>query len=191
MSQLPKSACWLHEGLRSGFEVAHFTPHADGLRIDGTTVGLQDGLAFVVSYKVNVDEAWRTRQALVSTRTSSGSIERLVEADGMGHWLVDGHEADHLDGCLDVDLESSAMTNTLPVHRLGLPAGGVASVPAAYVRAGELSTGRLEQNYRRIADEGGHQRYDYAAPAFGFTARLVYDGSGLVLDYPGIARRAG
>jgi hypothetical protein len=50
---------------------------------------------------------------------------------------------------------------------------------------------RLEQAYRRIADDGPRQRYDYAAPAFGFTSRLVYDESGLVLDYPGIARRAG
>lgn len=36
---------------------------------------------------------------------------------------------------------------------------------------------------------GGQQRYDYAAPVFGFTDRLVYDESGLVLEYPGIARR--
>jgi hypothetical protein len=43
----------------------------------------------------------------------------------------------------------------------------------------------------RITDEAGCQRYDYAAPAFDFAARLVYDKSGLVLDYPGIAVRAG
>lgn len=43
----------------------------------------------------------------------------------------------------------------------------------------------------RIADERGHQRYRYAAPAFGFTAELVYDDAGLVLEYPGIASRAG
>jgi uncharacterized protein len=50
---------------------------------------------------------------------------------------------------------------------------------------------RLEQTYARTADEASCQRYDYAAPAFGFAARLVYDESGLVLDYPGIAVRAG
>jgi hypothetical protein len=33
--------------------------------------------------------------------------------------------------------------------------------------------------------------YDYTAPAFGFTARLVYDETGLIVDYPGIATRAG
>jgi hypothetical protein len=42
-----------------------------------------------------------------------------------------------------------------------------------------------------MAGDGGRLQYDYGAPAFGFTARLVYDSSGLVLDYPGIARRAG
>jgi len=49
---------------------------------------------------------------------------------------------------------------------------------------------RLEQEYVRARDEGRHQRYDYAAPVFGFAARLVYDEAGLVLDYPGIALRA-
>ena len=81
------------------------------------------------------------------------------------------------------------MTNTLPVHRLGLAEGGQAESPAAYVRALDLNVERLEQSYRRIADDGGRQRYDYAAPAFGFTACLAYDQSGLVVDYPGIARR--
>jgi hypothetical protein len=83
------------------------------------------------------------------------------------------------------------MTNTLPVHRLGLAVGAQAEAPAAYVRAGDLSAGRLEQSYQRMAGDGGRMQYDYGAPAFGFTARLVYDSSGLVLDYPGIARRAG
>jgi hypothetical protein len=58
------------------------------------------------------------------------------------------------------------------------------------VRAADLTVERLDQDYARIADEGCCQRYDYAAPAFGFTCRLRYDESGLVLDYPGIAVRA-
>ena len=83
------------------------------------------------------------------------------------------------------------MTNALPAHRLALPAGGRAEAPAAYVRASSLAVERLEQTYQRAEDEAGCQRYDYAAPAFGFTCRLGYDQSGLVLDYPGIAVRAG
>jgi hypothetical protein len=40
-------------------------------------------------------------------------------------------------------------------------------------------------------DEADRQRADYAAPVFDFACRLLYDESGLVLDYPGIAVRAG
>jgi uncharacterized protein len=79
----------------------------------------------------------------------------------------------------------------LPVHRLDLQAGERAEAPAAYVRALTLAAGRLDQTYARIPGEAAGRQYDYAAPAFGFTARLGYDDSGLVIDYPGIALRAG
>jgi hypothetical protein len=92
---------------------------------------------------------------------------------------------------MDVDLESSAMTNALPVHRMNLRIGETADAPAAYVRALGLTAERLEQVYLRIADQDARQRYEYTAPAFGFTSHLRYDDSGLVVDYPGIAIRAG
>ena len=119
-----------------------------------------------------------------------GTRHVRLETDGLGHWQVDGEAASHLDGCLYVNLESSAITNALPVHRLDLDAGARAPAAAAYVRALDFSAGRLDQDYLRCADEGRHQRYDYAAPVFDFACRLVYDESGLVLDYPGIAVRA-
>ena len=190
-SGLPGTACWQHLGARSGFEVAYFRGLEDGWAVDGTTAAVEDGQTWVVSYSIRLDAAFFTRSARIAGRTAAGPRETVLEADGAGGWLVDGDPAPYLDGCLDVDLESSAMTNTLPVHRLRLAAGGSADAPAAYVRALDLSVDRLEQTYRRIADEGTQQRYDYAAPAFGFTSLLVYDESGLVLDYPGIARRAG
>ena len=58
------------------------------------------------------------------------------------------------------------------------------------MRAGDLSVERLEQRYLRLPDDSGRQRYRYRAPAFDFECELVYDESGLVLDYPGIATRA-
>ncbi len=190
-ASFPATACWQHRGARAGFEVAYFQAAPDGWRIDGTTAAVQDALTWIVTYSIRLDAAWVTRSAGVTVRTALGSQETVLESDGRGHWHIDGQRAGHLDGCLDVDLESSAMTNTLPVHRLGLLVGTRAPAPAAYVRAVDLSAGRLDQSYRRLTDEAARQRYHYAAPAFAFAADLVYDESGLVLDYPGIAVRAG
>ena len=187
----PATACWQHREARAGFEVAYFRARDSGWRIEGTTTASEDGQAWVVTYRIDVDAAWATRRAHITATTVTGSRETRLQADGTGHWLIDGESAPQLDGCLDVDLESSAMTNTLPVHRLDLAPGAQAGAPAAYVRAATLTAGRLDQVYRRRPDEGGRPCYDYAAPAFGFTARLVYDEAGLIVGYPGIAARAG
>ena len=188
---VPPTAAWQHWGARSGFEVVYFDARSDGCRIEGWTTAMENGATWAVEYAIEVDAAWATRRAAIRGRSAAGLRAALLEADGNGHWLVDGKPARRLDGCLDVDLEASAMTNALPVRRLGLPVSAGMAAPAVYVRAVGLSVERLEQTYARTPADAARQHYDYAAPAFDFEARLVYDESGLVLDYPGIAVRAG
>jgi uncharacterized protein len=187
----PATAAWQHQDVRSGFEVVYFHPLDDGWRIEGCTTAIENRETWTVDYTIDVDHAWATRDARISGQSASGPRSTVLETDGHGHWLVDGHAAPHLDGCLDLDLESSAMTNALPVHRIGLSIGAEASCPAVYIRALDLAVERLEQTYVRIPDMTSRQRYEYTAPAFQFASRLVYDESGLVLEYPGIAIRVG
>jgi hypothetical protein len=190
-ADLPPAACWLHQGLRSGFEVSYFAFDRHGLRIEGTTTGFQDGAAWVVNYNIELDQEWKTRRARITSRTALGSIEQLVESDGEGHWRIDGDEAAQLDGCFDIDLEASGMTNALPVHRLSLATGENAAAPAAYVRLANPKIERLDQFYARLGDQSGRMSFDYHAPVFDFRCRLTYDRAGLVLEYPGIGIRKG
>ncbi|MGR6923860.1 putative glycolipid-binding domain-containing protein [[Actinomadura] parvosata] len=178
---LPETAAWRHHTARAGFEVARFRPQ----RVEGCTTAVEGGHAWVVDYAIDLDPGWVTRRAVVTSRSAAGVRSTLLESDGAGRWRVDGSPAPHLDGCLDVDLESSAMTNTFPVHRLGLRAGGGSSAPAAFVRALDLGVERLDQRYARA----GERSYDYAAPVFGVECRLEFDACGLVLEYPGLATR--
>jgi uncharacterized protein len=187
----PATAAWQHRDARAGFEVAYFQSFGEGSHIEGWTTAIEDGSTWAVEYIIDLDGTGATRSVRIRGRSADGFSSTLLESDGAGRWLVDGRPASHLDGCLDVDLESSAMTNALPVRRMGLATGARAAAPAAYVRAIGLAVERMEQTYLRAADEGTHQRYEYAAPAFDFACRLRYDESGLVLDYPGIAIRAG
>lgn len=185
----PSTAAWRHQDTRAGFEVAYFQAVENGWHIDGYTSAWADGTTFAVEYAIELDAAWRTVGARIRGRSPEGPRSTVLATDGSGHWQVDGEPAPHLDGCFDVDLEASALTNALPVRRLELPAGAAAGAPAAWVRAVGLSVERLEQTYARVSDESGHQRYEYAAPVFDFACRIVFDESGLALDYPGIAVR--
>jgi uncharacterized protein len=184
---LPRRAAWRHAGAREGFEVVF----CDGSRFEGATAAVEDGDAWVVDYRIVLDDGWRTRSAHVTGRSTGGRREVELRCEPGGSWTIDGEHVPELDGCLDVDLESSALTNAFPVNRLGLKVGERAEAPAAYVRALDLGVERLEQHYLRLDDAEGRQRYRYSAPRFEFECELVYDESGLVLDYPGIATRAG
>lgn len=182
---------WRHVAAREGFEVAFLQEQGSGgRRLEGYVSAVEDSRAWAVRYAIAVDTAGRTRRASIQTRTAHGHRAVTVEADGDGHWRVDGEPAVALDGCLDIDLEASAATNAFPVARLGLAVGAAADAPAAYVRVLDSAVERLEQRYARIADDGDRQRFRYAAPAFAVEAVLVYDPSGFVLNYPGIAVRA-
>ncbi len=182
---MTRFAAWQHVEARDGFEVVFI----DGLRYEGETAAVEDGDAWAVSYVIELAEDGTTRRAQVSGLIAGGRREVRLEADGAGRWQVNGDPAPHLDGCLDVDLESSSLTNAFPVQRFGLQIGEEADAPAAYVRALDLSVERLEQHYVRLHDYERRQRYDYRSPAFDFECELIYDQAGLVLDYPGIATR--
>jgi hypothetical protein len=188
---LPRFAGWRHEGAREGFEVVFLAMGRAGVRAEGHTTAIEDAEPFAVRYAIELDERWRTRSARVSGQSARGARSLTLESDGAGRWVVDGRAAPELDGCLDVDLESSALTNAFPVHRLALAPGEAADAPAAYVRALGLVVERLEQHYARIDTGAARRRFDYVAPAYDFSCVLVYDEDGLLLDYPGIATRAG
>ena len=188
--RLPATAAWRHLDARAGFEVLFLHREADGYRFEGHSTAVEDGEMWGIRYHLTVDANWATRTAHIAGRSALGSSEVRLEADGNGLWRVDGRPEPQLDGCLDVDLEASAFTNALPVHRFDLAVGARADAPAAYVRALDLTVERLEQSYTRLDNDGERSRYDYVSPSFGFRAELVYDESGLVLDYPGIAVRA-
>jgi hypothetical protein len=185
----PKAAAWQHMKARSGFEVVYFQAIDDGWRANGCTTAVEEGRTWIVDYDIELDTRWATRTAHISGRSAAGHRSASVITDGAGHWQVNGVVSPHLDGCRDIDLESSVLTNAFPVRRLDLADGASAGAPAAYVRASDLTVERLDQTYERRRDRLGHQRYQYAAPALDFTCYLAYDRHGLVRDYPGIAIR--
>jgi hypothetical protein len=188
-AELPAIAAWQHHDARMGFEVAAFTTCAGGYRVHGATSAADDGEVWHVEYDIVLDSDWTTRSARVGSWSAAGRRSVALDRDGAAGWSVNGERAPELDECLDVDLESSVLTNAFPVHRRCSEAGISWSAPAVYVGAADLTVTRLDQRYTYLASDERHH-YAYEAPAFDFRCQLDYDASGLVLHYPGIAVRA-
>jgi hypothetical protein len=185
----PAAASWIHQGSRVGFEVLFVETGRGGGRLRGHTAAREDDTLWSVGYDIELDDRWRTRSARIRSVAPSGPRGIAVVRSSDGTWLVDGVARPDLDGCVDVDLESSAVTNTLPVHRLDLEPGTTVDAPAVYVRADDLRVERLEQTYRLDSAGDVGAAFHYESPRFDYSAELRYDAAGLVLDYPGIAVR--
>ncbi|MER7251474.1 putative glycolipid-binding domain-containing protein [Kribbella sp. NPDC000426] len=184
LKSMPRAASWTHVDVRVGFEVLF----VDGHRLRGRTSAREGESTWYVGYAIEVDDSWQTRTVRATNSTAEGDREVVLERSANG-WTVDGVARADLDGCLDVDFESSAVTNTLPIHRLPFVVGATYDVPAAFVQADDLGVIRLEQRYTLLRSDDRRHVFHYESATFDFVCELTYDASGLVLDYPGIAVR--
>lgn len=189
LGRLPDAAGWQHVDARIGFEILFYAPHDDGHLLRGQTTAVQDGAAWSVGYRIELDREWRTSRAEVTTVSAAGERRVDLRRTPDAHWFVDGALRPDLTGCTDVDLESSAVTNTLPIHRLDFRPDDPHAVPAAFVHAADLRVERIDQEYRLLDRTDTGIRFSYASPTFDFACALTCDAAGLVVDYPGIAER--
>jgi hypothetical protein len=92
-----------------------------------------------------------------------------------------------LDGCIDVDLSASPLTNTLPVRRRGLnPSMGTVAFRMVLVPFDTLEPLADGQLYTAL-DEAG--RFRYQAEDGTFEAELSLDEDGFVISYPPLYER--
>lgn len=158
-----------------------------GPRLQGTAAGAVDGKPFALQYEVRCDEDWHTRRAEVKLDLP-GQKRTLLLTQTDGAWQVDGEDAPHLEGCVDVDLAFSPSTNTLALRRLDLEKGELGSARAAWVLFPSLEVRPLDQQYRRIAPDryryrSGDAKRDFAGA---FRTVLTVGAGGLVMEYPGL-----
>jgi uncharacterized protein len=173
-----------------GLEHLRLVTNDDGVVASGLVMGLEAGRPFRIGYEIRCDERWRVREVRVATPVSGPPVLELL-ADGEGHWKRGGGEpVPELDGCIDVDISATPFTNTLPIRRLGLEPGESEELTVTYVRVPELLVGPERQRYGCLEAKADGGLYRFEALPSGFTAKLPVDAEGLVLDYPGLFRRA-
>ncbi|MGY4859133.1 putative glycolipid-binding domain-containing protein [Cryobacterium sp. AP23] len=189
LTALPAQASWRHRGLQCGYEVMFPTTLPSGIQLRGSTTAVESGSAWSVAYRIEADRRWQTRRVDASNSTMRGERRVSIHRAADGHWEVDGHPRADLDGCVDVDFESSSATNTLPVHRIRFAPGEPVQVPAAFVRAEDLRIERMEQEYTLTSADDAPLAFHYESSTFGVACELTFDTSGLLLLYPGLALR--
>lgn len=156
----------------------------DDIEIDSVVIGNRF-TPYGARYHLRCAADWSVR--LVEIDVVGGALLRLT-ADGLGNWFDSmGVAIPALEGCIDVDISSTPFTNTLPIRRLGLVRGERRELQVVYVPLPNLKLAVTTQAYTCL--EPG-QRYRYEGLFRAFEAELEVDADGLVLNYPGLFKRA-
>jgi uncharacterized protein len=173
-----------------GLEHLHLVTGDGGVVANGLVIGLEAGRPFRISYEIRCDGRWRVREVRAAVPDLGRTVLELL-ADGEGRWKRGGGESmPELDGCIDVDISATPLTNTLPIRRLGLEQGESEELMVTYVRVPELLVGPERQRYGCLEAQADGGLYRFEALPSGFVAELPVDAEGLVIDYPGLFRRA-
>jgi uncharacterized protein len=183
-SGLIRSLIWRTlDGL--GMEHCELTqPDSDHIYLNGSVISVQNNLPLKSFYSVTMNANWVAQHVQVS---HEHGVLRLMVRDK--RWFVADHdyrsqtvdefELPSLVGCIDVDLGLTPATNTLPIRRLQLEIGEVATLTAAWVKFPSLDIVPLEQRYERLSE------FSYRYSSTNFTALLEFDEFGLVTRYEG------
>lgn len=165
--------------------------------------------SFATTWSLDVGAGWVTRsidvtvrslgwwRSLTLTRHPDGRWESRHDAEGRVDLPSPGlADPASVEGALDCDLALSPVTNTMPVRRLGLLDAVVPPTPLvlAWVDVPSLQVVRDEQVYASAGDGTTPRHVAFSSPdgeGGVFRTRFTVDEDGLVLDYPGIARRVG
>ena len=162
-----------------GSEVCVLEPAGRGRRLRGTVLTHEAKQPIELRYAVVVDAAWATTDVEVLVAFAGDDLREVAELGGL--WSGTERPPGYGD-CVDVDLSFTPATNTLPIRRLGLDVGEEAEITVAWLRWPELTVERAVQRYARVAED----RYRYSQEEF--TAELVVDDQGLVVEYEGLWR---
>ena len=148
-----------------------------GWSLTGTVARLMKEGTMAATYAITTDTGWRTRGAHIEQLV--GGRFTMVRLDvKRSRWFVDGRERLDMEGCVDIDLGASPVTNTLPIKRNSIRVGSKLDITAAWVRFPTLDVKPLKQSYKRV----GARRFIYRSTT-GFKAELELDGYGLVKRY--------
>ena len=189
-----------------GMEHAAIGIGADGLVATSTAFGTLP-IAYRLDLELHADADWITRRlaltasgdgwtrSLVLSRagswtgaiTDDGIVPPAVVASATGDGIDPG---DVPPDVLDVDVQYSPLTNLMPIRRLGLDRPGAAgSFVMAWISVPSLAITLDDQRYTLLGIDDGDRCARFENGDGFFIAVIRCDADGVVVDYPGIARR--
>ena len=172
---------------------------SDGLSATGTQLGAEPAL-FRVDYRLEAPD-FVTRELELTSIADGWRRHLMLRHDGEGSWNADVDDEGDVPGgswdgslpdlseALDIDVENSPLTNTMPILRHGFHREGSGDFLMAFITTPSLRVEASPQRYEHVRASENGSVVRYISRDGDFTAELELDSDGLLRFYPRLARR--
>ena len=200
MNTRQRALAWIKDD-PFGVEFAEIQLAPDRLRAEGVAIGTRP-LPYRLDYEVETAVEFVTSRLRVASRGEGWRRTLDLRRSEAGVWNLDPDEVGDVDlppsggdptsfaDALDCDLGLSPVTNLMPILRHDLLSGaGRVELITAWVSVPDLSVRPDGQRYSYLRGAPGHHVIRYEATDGSFAADITVDRDGIVVEYPGVARR--
>ncbi|RVU01734.1 hypothetical protein EOD41_07175 [Mucilaginibacter limnophilus] len=153
--------------------------------VSAIVLGVIDNVPFRVNYILHADAKWRTTSFEVSYQLHNNLHKVNYSIDPKGNWTNKGIQYPLYCECAAVDISVTPFTNTLAVKSLELKAGESKTITVLYIDVVEHQTSVQTQTYTRLNEN----TYRFETADKSFTADIIFDDEGLVVNYPQLFER--
>jgi hypothetical protein len=170
-----------------------------GLSAMGVQLGAEP-VPFRVDYRLETPK-FVTREIEVTAQGEGWRRHLILRHDGSGTWDTEVSDEGDVPGgpwdgslpdlseALDIDLENSPLTNTMPILRHGFQREGSGDFVMAFITTPSLRVEASPQRYEHLRSAESGSIVRYISRDGDFTADLELDSAGLLVHYPRLARR--
>jgi uncharacterized protein len=171
----------------------------DGLSAMGAQLGAEPA-PYRVDYRLEAPQ-FVTRELELTAAAEGWRRHLLLRHDGSGAWNAEVDDDGEVPGgawdgslpdlsdALDIDIEYSPLTNTMPILRHGFQREGSGDFSMAFVTMPSLRVEASPQRYEHVRATAEGSVVRFISRDGDFTAELELDGEGLLAFYPRLARR--
>lgn len=170
-----------------------------GLSATGTQLAAEPA-PFRVDYRLEAPD-FVTRELEVTSTAEGWRRHLTLRHDGEGSWEAEINDEGDVPGgpwdgalpelseALDIDIQNSPLTNTMPILRHGFHREGSGDFLMAFITTPSLRVEASPQRYEHVRTTEDGSVVRYISREGDFTAELELDSDGLLSFYPRLARR--
>jgi len=152
---------------------------SNGIAIHSVLLGFYQHKIYQVDYTLQLDRHWNVYSCHMQVQLENKK-QTMDLNKKENKWFVNGTYHPEFDGCLDVDIPLTPLTNSLPINRLRLETHQEYEIDVLYIDVLEQEIKHVKQKYKRLSD----QVYHYENIPNDFEADIQVDTHGFVIDYP-------